>query len=329
MNPERLTGFVYPVEEERRPRARPLAAVGEPAVRARVRQGRPAGVRRQGPPEAELPEDHQGGRGAGKKAAERLLETWIAELESHRTIDPDRLQLSELLDRWLGPPAARCASPATTPTGASGASTSTLPSARSSPASSRARSSRLYAAKMRGSRSSKPLLAETTVAHHHAMLKTAYNWALEEELLLVNPALRVKNPPALRPRRARWGMGEIASTVIKARGLQVHAAGVSRASPACAWGRSCRTALVRPRSHARFVTHVCAHRRGGRRRHAARVLAEERQGADGAAAGRRLRRAARLARRAEGVPPGPGTGVERGRPRRSQEGRQPDRRPPP
>jgi hypothetical protein len=37
----------------------------------------------------------------GKKAAERLLETWIAELESHRTIDPDRLKLAELLDRWL------------------------------------------------------------------------------------------------------------------------------------------------------------------------------------------------------------------------------------
>ena len=59
------------------------------------------------------------------------------------------------------------------------------------------------------------------------MLKTAYNWALEEELLLVNPALRVKNPPALRPKtRPVWSMGEIASTVIKARGLQVHAAGV-------------------------------------------------------------------------------------------------------
>jgi len=90
----------------------------------------------------------------------------------------------------------------------------------------RAQLSTYYAAKMRGSKKAK-LLAETTVAHHHAMLKTVYNWALEEELLLVNPALRVKNPPALRPKtRPVWGMGEIASTVIKARGLQVHAAGV-------------------------------------------------------------------------------------------------------
>ena len=43
-------------------------------------------------------------------------------------------------------------------------------------------------------------LINSTVAHHHAMLKTAYNWILEEELFAANPALRVKNPPALRPK---------------------------------------------------------------------------------------------------------------------------------
>ena len=90
----------------------------------------------------------------------------------------------------------------------------------------RAQLSTCYAAKLRGSKKAKAL-AETTVAHHHAMLKTAYNWALEEDLLLVNPALRVRNPPALRLKtRPVWSMEEIASTVIKARGLQVHAAGV-------------------------------------------------------------------------------------------------------
>ena len=79
---------------------------------------------------------------------------------------------------------------------------------------------------MRGSKKAKPL-AETTMAHHHTMLKTAYNWALEEDLLLVNPAMRVKNPPALRSKtRPVWNMEEIAATVIRARGLQVHAAGV-------------------------------------------------------------------------------------------------------
>ena len=71
-----------------------------------------------------------------------------------------------------------------------------------------------YAAKMRGSKKAKPL-AESTVAHHHAMLKTAHNWALEEELLLVNPAMRVKNPPALRPKtRPVWSMAEISRTAI-------------------------------------------------------------------------------------------------------------------
>jgi len=87
-------------------------------------------------------------------------------------------------------------------------------------------SSLSYAAKMRGSKKARPLV-ETTVAHHHAMIKTAYNWALEMELLLVNPAMRVKNPPALRPKvRPVWSMEEIARVVIKACGLQVHAAGV-------------------------------------------------------------------------------------------------------
>ena len=52
------------------------------------------------------------------------------------------------------------------------------------------------------------LHGRATAAHLHAMLKTAFNWALEEELLLVNPALRVKNPPALRPKiRPVWSMG--------------------------------------------------------------------------------------------------------------------------
>ncbi len=163
----------------------------------------------------------------GKKAAERLLETWIAELEAHRTIDPDRLKLAELLDRWLEATRGEMRV-------ASYNSYRRIRRIHVDPALgqvlagklTRAQLSTYYAAKMRGSKKKKPL-AETTVAHHHAMLKTAYNWALEEELLLVNPALRVKNPPALRPKtRPVWSMGEIASTVIKARGLQVHAAGV-------------------------------------------------------------------------------------------------------
>jgi len=163
----------------------------------------------------------------GKKAAERLLETWIAELESHRTIDPDRLRVAELLDRWLEATRGEMRV-------ASYNSYRRNRRLHVDPALgqvlagklTRTQLSTYYAAKLRGSKKAKPL-AETTVAHHHAMLKTAYNWALEEELLLVNPALRVKNPPALRPKtRPVWSMEEIARVVIKARGLQVHAAGV-------------------------------------------------------------------------------------------------------
>ena len=257
----------------------------------------------------------------GKKAAERLLETWIAELESHRTIDPDRLQLAELLDRWLEATRGEMRV-------ASYNSYRRIRRIHVDPALgqvlagklTRAQLSTYYAAKMRGSKKKKPL-AETTVAHHHAMLKTAYNWALEEELLLVNPALRVKNPPALRPKtRPVWSMGEIASTVIKAQGPAGPRRRRARRLLRPAGRGDRRPALERPRPGAR-LRHRVPHHRGGRRRHPARVPAEERQGADRAAARRRLRRAARLARRAEGVPPGPGPGVERGGARGPQEGR--------
>ena len=50
-------------------------------------------------------------------------------------------------------------------------------------------------------------------------------WA--RAIVKVRSALRVKNPPALRPKtRPVWSREEIARTVIKARGQQVHAAGV-------------------------------------------------------------------------------------------------------
>jgi len=78
---------------------------------------------------------------------------------------------------------------------------------------------------MRGN--GKPPLAETTVAHHHSMIKAAYNWAIDQELLAANQAQRVKNAPALRPKVCPvWSMEEIARVVVRARGLQVHAAGV-------------------------------------------------------------------------------------------------------
>ena len=227
MNPERLTGFVYPVKKNGVPvRGRFQLWVNLPSEPAFDRDGQPV-LDSRGKQKQKYPKTTKVVEAKGKKAAERLLETWIAELESHRTIDPDRLQLAELLDRWIEATRGEMRV-------ASYNSYRRIRRIHVDPALgqvlagklTRAQLSTYYAAKMRGTKKKKPL-AETTVAHHHAMLKTAYNWALEEELLLVNPALRVKNPPALRPKtRPVWSMEEIASTVIKARGLQVHAAGV-------------------------------------------------------------------------------------------------------
>ena len=227
MNPERLTGFVYPVKKNGVPvRGRFQLWVNLPSEPAFDKDGQPV-LDAKGRQKQRYPKTAKVVEATGKKAAERLLETWIAEHESHRTIDPDRLQLAELLDRWLEATRGEMRV-------VSYNSYRRIRRLHVDPALgqalagklTRAQLSTYYAAKMRGSKKTKPL-AETTVAHHHAMLRTAYNWALEEELLLINPALCVRNPPALRPKtRPVWSIGEIASTVIRARGLQVHAAGV-------------------------------------------------------------------------------------------------------
>ena len=324
MNPERLTGFVYPVKKNGVPvRGRFQLWVNLPSEPAFDRDGQPV-LDAKGRQKQKYPKTTKVVEAKGKKAAERLLETWIAELESHRTIDPDRLKLAELLDRWLEATSGEMRV-------ASYNSYRRIRRIHVDPALgqvlagklTRAQLSTYYAAKMRGSKKAKPL-AETTVAHHHAMLKTAYNWALEEELLLVNPALRVKNPPALRPKTAprleHGGDREHGDQGPRPAGPRRRRAR-RLLRPQGGGGRG--TALVRPRPQAR-LRHRLPHDRRGRRRHAPRVPAEERQGPRRAPARRRLRRAARLARRAEGVPPGAGPGVERGRPRGPQEGRQPD-----
>ncbi len=196
MDPERLTGFVYPVKKNGVPvRGRWQLWVNLPPEPAFDKDGQPV-LDAKGRQKQRYPKTTKVVEAKGEKAADRLLETWIAELEAHRTIDPDRLKLAELLDRWLEATRGEMRV-------ASYNSYKRIRRIHVDPALgqvlagklTRAQLSTYYAAKMRGRRKAKPL-TETTVAHHHAMLKTAYNWALEEELLLVNPAMRVKNPPA-------------------------------------------------------------------------------------------------------------------------------------
>ena len=75
--------------------------MGEPAAEPEFdRDGQPV-LDSKGRQKQRYPKTTKVVEARGKKAAERLPETWIAELEAHRTIDPDRLKLAELLDRWL------------------------------------------------------------------------------------------------------------------------------------------------------------------------------------------------------------------------------------
>src|SRR5450759_1574499 len=216
MNPERLTGFVYPVKKNGVPvRGRWQLWVNLPPEPAFANDGSPV-LDAKGRQKQRYPKTTKVVEAKGKKSAERLLEAWIAELEQHSLVDPDRLTLAGLLDRWLE--ATRGEMRVASYNSYQRIRRLHVDLALGQVLAGRLDRSQLstyYAAKMRGSQKARPL-AETTVAHHHAMIKTAYNWALEEELLLVNPAMRVKNPPALRPKvRPVWSMEEIARVVIK------------------------------------------------------------------------------------------------------------------
>ena len=180
----------------------------------------------------------------GGVAAHDLDALFDAELETHQSIDVERMTLAGLLDRWLEATFGEMRV-------ATRNSYKSIRRLHVDPALggvlaaglTRTQLSAYYSAKMRGN--GKPPLAETTVAHHHSMIKAAFNWTIDEEQLAANPAQRVKNPPALRPRvRPVWSMEEIAHVVVRARGLQVHAAGVLAAlSGPRAWEDEDKTVL--------------------------------------------------------------------------------------
>jgi len=101
MDPERLTGFVYPVKKNGVPvRGRFQLWVNLPPEPAFAKDGSPV-LDAKGRQKQRYPKTTKVVEATGKKSAERLLEAWIAELEAHRTIDPERLRVAELLDRWL------------------------------------------------------------------------------------------------------------------------------------------------------------------------------------------------------------------------------------
>ncbi len=93
MDPFRLTGFVYPVKKNGVPvRGRWQLWVNLPPEPAFDRDRQPV-LDSKGRQKQKYPKTTKVVEAKGKKAAERLLETWIAELEAHRSIDPDRLRV--------------------------------------------------------------------------------------------------------------------------------------------------------------------------------------------------------------------------------------------
>jgi integrase len=226
MSGDRLSGFVRPAKRQ----GKAVRGLWElwvclPPEPAQGKDGLPL-LDAKGRPKMRYPKTMKCVEAQGKKAAERLLEARIAELEQHQSIDVEKMTLAGLLDRWLEATFGEMRV-------ATRNSYKNIRRLHVDPALggvlaaglTRTQLSAYYSAKMRGN-GHKPL-AETTVAHHHSMIKAAYNWAIDEELLAANPAQRVKNPPALRPKvRPVWSMEEIARVVVRARGLQVHAAGV-------------------------------------------------------------------------------------------------------
>jgi hypothetical protein len=187
MSRARLSGFVRPARRQGKPvRGLWELWVGLPPEPASGRDGLPL-LDAKGRPKMRYPKTMKVVGAPGKKAAERLLEARIAELEQHASLDVEKLTLSGLLDRWLE--ATWGEMRVATRNSYAGIRRLHVDPALGGVLASRLTRTQLsayYSAKLRGN-GHRPL-AETTVAHHHSMIKAAYNWAIDEELLSANPA---------------------------------------------------------------------------------------------------------------------------------------------
>ena len=151
----------------------------------------------------------------GVKAARSELAKWIAQIESHGCSDPARLTVANLVERWLD--AIRFdVRPATLEfyrdkvrhLGAisSAIATDVRPVELSA----------LYSDLQSGG------LSASTAHHVHSTIRRAYSWAVREELLDRNPALRVARPPSQsHAERAVWSADDVARAMVASEGLQV------------------------------------------------------------------------------------------------------------
>ena len=199
---------------------RPLKRNGK-AVRGRweLTVALPAEVRPDG--SRRYPKTQRTVSAKGRREAERLLREWTAEIEAHANIDPSRLTVGALCDRWLAG-IAHEVRPKTLDFYADIVRLHVKPSIGAAVAAKVRPSdlTRLYVQKREAG------LGETSVRHIHSTISACYSWAENEELLEVNPAARIKKRH--RPRQAErpvtvWGQAEIVRAVELSEGLLVQA----------------------------------------------------------------------------------------------------------
>jgi integrase len=152
---------------------------------------------------------------SSKRAAERALSDWIAELEAHDCTDPSRLIVSELCRRWIDAIDVR---PKTRQFYSDNVRLHIAPTLGAMLARDLRPShlTALYATlRDRG-------LSETSRHHVHATVRAAFSWAGREELVDRNPAEYVQDPPRQSRRDVvTWTQDDIARGLHTADGLQV------------------------------------------------------------------------------------------------------------
>jgi integrase len=215
-----LTGRVRAVTENRRVvRGRFQLVVNLPPVPVLDQQGQ-AVTDACGEPCRRYPEKTRLVEASGVKAAERLLQKWMAELEAHRCIDPETLTMAGLFALWLEDIKSPVVRAATWDTYERNARLHLLPTLGERIANDLrpGELARLYADGMEDH-------AETTVHHWHSAVKAAYSWGQNESFVSVNPAKRVKKPPRLvTSPRAVLTIEEVVEATLACQKTQLRAA---------------------------------------------------------------------------------------------------------
>jgi integrase len=217
-----LTGRVRPVlEDGRAVRGKYQLVVNLPSLPVLDDLGK-AVLDEQGEPRRRYPETTKLVSASGVKDSQRQLQAWVAELEAHNCVDPERLTVAGLAALYLAAAKEELRA-VSCDTYARNLRLHILPALGEMLARDLRRHhlSRYYTDK-------RATLAETTVYHHATAISAMFTWGEGEGYVGQNPARRVKksSKPRLvvRPRRRVWEMSEIVETVIAARKTQLHLA---------------------------------------------------------------------------------------------------------